>query len=495
MYDEIIVSKKNEVFLTIITEPGIQRELYEFFSFYVPNFQYMPGYRSKLWNGKIYLFNQRTKELYVGLFSKLKEFCKQYNYKLSTETSINDLNNISHKHVKSLGERLALPFPLRDYQIDAIIKAINNNRCLLICPTASGKSAILYSLMRYYNAKTLIVAPTVSLVSQMYSDFNHYSQNDTTFDVSKMCHCITANVNKNTSKPIVISTWQSLYNMPTNYFKKFDIVIGDECHLFQAKSLSGIMKKCENAKYRFGFTGTLNDTETHQLILEGLFGEIFHITDTKTLMDEKILADLKINCLLLEYTEKERKVVKKLTYQEEIDYIIKHTNRNKFIRNLACSLNGNTMLLFQYVQKHGKLLYKIIQDKIKKENPNRKVFFVSGETNKESREQIRFITEKETNAIIVASSGVFSVGVNIQNLENIIFSSPTKSKIKTLQSIGRGLRFGRTGKTNLYDICDNFSHKSYKNFALKHFLERVKIYSSEQFKYNIYKIDIKSPKK
>ena len=140
---------------------------------------------------------------------------------------------------------------------------------------------------------------------------------------------------------------------------------------------------------------------------------------------------------------------------------------------------------------HGKVLYRLIKEKLEKTEPNRKVFFVSGATDAETREDIRHITENEKNAIIVASSGVFSTGVNIRNLENIIFASPTKSRIKTLQSIGRTLRIGdNSDKAKLYDIVDDMTDKSHKNFAVKHFLERIKIYNEEKFKYKLHKVNL-----
>jgi superfamily II DNA or RNA helicase len=325
----------------------------------------------------------------------------------------------------------------------------------------------------------------------MQSDFEEYSKNDDSFDAQKDIHCIWGGQAKESNKKVVISTWQSLFKLPKSYFEQYDVVIGDEVHLFKAKSLVGIMEKLTNAQFRFGTTGTLDGSHTNQMTLEGLFGSTYRVTTTKKLMDEGHLAQLQIQCLVLKYDSISCNKTKRIKYNDEIEFLISCKERNLFIRNLALTMKENTLVLFQRVDSHGKLLYRLIEKRIQDKGLNRKVFFIAGEVAKDVREDIRKITENEKDAIIVASLGTFSTGVNIKNLENIIFASPTKSQIKVLQSIGRGLRVGRSGKATVYDICDDLTHKSYKNWAQKHFIERVKIYTSEKFKYTIHKVNIK----
>jgi superfamily II DNA or RNA helicase len=246
-----------------------------------------------------------------------------------------------------------------------------------------------------------------------------------------------------------------------------------------------------NAKYRIGLTGTLDGTKTHKLVLEGLFGTVEKVTTTKELMDNKQIADFIIKCLVLKHDEEICQLMKGKTYQEEIEYLILNENRNKFIKNLSVSLTGNTLILYQYVDKHGKILYDMISNT--KNIGDRKVFFVYGKTDTETREEVRRITEDENDAIIVASYGTFSTGINIRNLHNIIFASPSKSRVRNLQSIGRGLRIG-DNKTEavLYDIADDLRYKNHMNFTLKHFVERTKIYNEEKFTYKLYKIGLKN---
>ena len=267
------------------------------------------------------------------------------------------------------------------------------------------------------------------------------------------------------------------------------MVIGDEAHNFKAKSLTSIMEKCVNAQYRIGTTGTLDGTQTHQLVLEGLFGAVNKITTTKKLIDKKQLSNLAVRCLILKHSEANCKMVASGKYQDEIDYLVASKARNNFIRNLALKIKGNTLVLYQLVEKHGRDLYKNIEDKAEKD---RKVFYIYGGVETEEREKARAIVEKENNAIIVASYGTFSTGINIKNLHNIIFASPSKSRIRNLQSIGRGLRLG-DNKVNatLYDIADDLQYRSKENFTLKHFQERINIYTEEEFDYEIHNINLK----
>jgi len=482
------ISKINEVYLECDVEEDLARELCSYFTFEVPGAKFMPSFRNRIWDGKIRLFSPRNGRIYVGLLPYIKEYCKKNSIEYTLEEGVEDDKNVNIENVKEFAESLrptsrGKPIQFRDYQLEAIHHAIKTNRCLLLSPTASGKSLIIYTLVRYYHLmglKMLILVPTTSLVEQLYSDFIDYGWKD------EHIHRVYAGRDKNhKTKPVIISTWQSIYKLHSPYFAQFGCIIGDEAHLFKAKSLTDIMAKSRDVKYRFGLTGTLDGTETHRLVLEGLFGQVKKVTTTKKLMDSKTLADLEINCVVLKHTEEESKRVRNYTYAEEINYIVSHPKRNAFIEKLCKSISGNTLCLFQLVGKHGALLYGEIN------KLDRKVFFVHGGTTTEAREQVREITEKETNAIIVASYGTFSTGVNIRNINNIVFASPSKSRVRVLQSIGRGLRQLEGKQTvKLYDLSDDLSYKSRPNFTLRHFKARLKIYKEEDFKHKIDKVKL-----
>lgn len=287
--------------------------------------------------------------------------------------------------------------------------------------------------------------------------------------------------------PVTISTWQSVYTLPKQFFQDFKVIYGDEAHLFKAKSLVSILHKMTETPYRYGTTGTLDGTKTHKLVLEGLFGPVYKVTTTKELMDKGQLANLKIFSLVLNYEDEIKKANKDNKYPEEMDFLVQHQPRNRFIRNLALDQKGNTLVLFQFVEKHGKILFDMIHDK----DSARKVFFVYGGTDTEQREQIRKITEGEDDAIIIASYGTFSAGINIVNLHNIIFASPSKSRIRNLQSIGRGLRRNKQKvECKLYDIGDDLTWKGRKNYTLLHMIERLKIYNDEHLDYTLVKVSL-----
>ena len=493
MENTIRVQMRDHSMLVVECNPAQQQELREYFSFFVPGYRYMPAFKRKVWDGKVRLFNQISKELNVGLWLHLKKFCADRFYPLQIIDNERyghpELKNtVRHQELVKYLESLGAPFDVRDYQYDAISHGIKNKRCILLSPTGSGKSFIIYNLMRWYldnhEQKVLVIVPTTSLVEQMYKDFADYG-----FDVEDACHRVYSGKDKNTDKRIIISTWQSIYKLSGDWFHQFGAIFGDEVHGFKAKSLSGIMNKAKNAEYRFGTTGTLDGTETNKLVLEGLFGSVYKVTTTVELQKKNTLAGLDIKVMLLNYHNDICHWMQNKTYQEEIDYIVTNEKRNKFITNLALSLEGNTLVLFQYVEKHGKVLYDMMTEKAE---DGRRIFYVSGEVDTADREQIRGIVEKQKDAIIVASLGTFSTGINIRNLSNICFASPSKSQIKVLQSIGRGLRKSDDGRdTTLYDIADDFHIKSHKNFTLRHSAERIKIYTKEGFQYKIYPINLK----
>ena len=477
------ISKVNEVYVKVHCEAGEAMELSEYFTFYVPGYKFMPAFRNKVWDGKIRLFDRQTNNIYAGLLHYIEKFCKERDYELDVDYELRTNEEFSLVEAEEFVKKLKLPFEPRDYQMKAFVHAIRNQRGLLLSPTASGKSLIAYLITRYLKCKTLIIVPTISLVAQMYKDFKDYG-----FDSDTYCHTITAGADKVSKKPIIISTWQSIYKMPKDYFNQFDLIIGDEAHLFKAQSLTKIMTSLTDCAYRFGLTGTLDGTQTHRLVLEGLFGAVKQVTTTKELMNESKLANLKIKALVLKHQEDNCKAVKNFKYAEEIDYLVSSLSRNKFITNLTISLKQNTLVLYQFVHKHGEPLYKMIKDRA----GDRKVFFVHGGVEADEREMVREITEKEQDAIIIASYGTFSTGINIRRLHNIVFASPSKSKIRTLQSIGRVLRLGENkDQATLFDIADDLTYKSRKNFTIEHFVERMKIYNDEKFDYKIYTINLK----
>jgi superfamily II DNA or RNA helicase len=492
----VVVTKKNETHVRVAAEPSILAELSDLFTFEVPDAKFSPKYKEGHWDGKIKLFHAFSGELPLGLISKVYDYCKENGYEFVNNCDI-IRDDVSEEAWSEFIDSMTFccngePIAVREYQVDSTRKALQRGRAILLSPTGSGKSLMLYVLLRWHqqhDRKQLIIVPNQSLVEQLYKDFEDYATNDT-WSAEETCVKIYSGQERDFSKNVTIATWQTLITLPKTFFHQFDVVYDDECHLAKAKSITEIMNNCINAGFRVGTTGTMDGTKINELVLEGLFGPVIHVTTTKKLMDADQLADLTIKGIVLQYSDEERKFVanRMKQYKEEAAYLVAHASRNQFICNLALSTKGNTLLLFQFVEKHGKVLYELIQAK---GEADRKVFFVHGGVNVDEREDIRRIAESETDAIIVASVGVFSTGVNLPNLRNIIFAAPTKSRIRNLQSIGRGLR--RTSEKTactLYDIGDDLSWKSRQNYALLHFIERITLYAKEGFEYVLTPVEL-----
>ena len=483
-----LIYKKNEVFLKVEAEAHLHKELSDHFQFEVPGAKYMPAVKRRFWDGKIRLYSPGTGEIYCGLFDYLTDYLetKGYDYKVVEDKYYGRPNEVE-EYVTPEGtaafiRALRIPFKVRDYQLRGIYTAIKFRRKLLLSPTGSGKSLIIYALVRWHLLKKrqiLIIVPTVSLVEQLYKDFIEYGWN-----VRHYVHKISAGEEKYVDNPVVISTWQSIYKESKKFFERFDVVIGDEAHLYKAKSLTGILTKCYDAKYKVGLTGTLDGLESHQLVLEGLFGRVDRVTNTVELMKKGHLTPLKVRCLVLKHGW-----VPFDHYQQEMDYLCMHTKRSNFICNLALDLEGNTLVLFNYIEKHGEPLWELLNSKV---NKDRKIFYIHGGVDAVEREEARKICESEKDAIIMASYGTFSTGINIRNLHNVIFASPSKSRVRNLQSIGRVLRKGdNKAQAVLYDIADDCSKGSQYNYTLRHLVERMKIYDEEEFDYDITKINFR----
>ena len=473
----LYVYKINEVHNLIDCEPSIAQELCDHFTFEVPGARFMPAYKNKVWDGKIRLYSTYEKLLYSGLLKHTLQFSKKRKYAVQIMTP-DEFLPVEKRDFPDL----KLPITPRNYQLSAVKHAIENEKCILLSPTASGKSLIIYMLIRYYEElKSLIIVPTTSLVEQLFKDFQSYG-----WDSEKNCHRIYSGKEKITDKRVVISTWQSLYRLDSEFFEPYRMVVGDEAHGFKAKSLTDIMTKLVDCRVRIGTTGTLDDTKTHKFVLEGLFGPVYEVTTTKKLMDDKHLANLKIHCIVLQYPEEICKAIKSFTYHQEIQYLVSNDTRNDFICDIVRKLSGNTLVLYQLVEKHGEILYEKM-----KEIENKEAFLIHGGIKTDERETIRHYVETQDSSIIVASFGTYSTGINIRNLHNVVFASPSKSRIRNLQSIGRGLRITDTKrKANLFDISDDLSYKSKNNFTLNHLLERLKIYNDQKFDYEIRKFNL-----
>lgn len=504
---DVTIVTKDATYAKVLCESGTLFELSDQFTFEVPGAKFSPAYKNGKWDGRKHLLSQLNRQMYHGLIPDLIEYCNDAGYTVADKREFTkpkvDYATIEKfclaLNLYSRGEKI----DIRPYQIEAIYESILNSRMTLLSPTSSGKSLIAYCIIRWFiltKQKILLLVPNIGLVAQMYKDFDDYSSHNG-WNVKTHTHCVSAGITKTTDKLITISTWQSLYNIgrgtkkggqlqadvPANFFEHFDVVICDEVHTAKAASITGIMERATNANKRIGMTGTLDGVDVNKLVIQGLFGPVMIVTTTAELMENGDVTKLAIKCLKLNYPPEVKKDASKLTFQEEIDYLITEPNRNRFIAKLALSQTENVIVFFTK-QEHGRTLVKMLTEMA---DGKKKILHIDGNVELDKREDIRQLIATRNDLILVGSYGCLSTGSNMPNLHVGIFGSPNKSKIRTLQSIGRLLRLN-TGKIlcTLYDIFDDMCHKKKKNFSFEWFIERVSYYAEQKFKYKIIDIPV-----
>lgn len=509
----IVFKKVNEVYSRIVCEPGILKEISESWTRFVPKYKFHPLYKKGHWDGTKKFVHPTTGMVYTGLLKDVYKDCRNRGYTDISFYGYTDKDVFTEKEILETLETYDMPFEWRDYQIEAITLALTQKRRVILSATSSGKSAIIYAISRMLadaGKKVLVIVPSIMLANQMFSDISEYCVEDEDFNAEDYMHIVFGGKDKNDPKPIIVSTWQSIEALNTNkkgvskefveYLAQFDAVIGDECHGASAKCLSAILENCVNASFRIGFTGTLDDeSNTLKEGIVGLLGPEIRINTTKELMDAGVVAELEIKALLLNYPDELRKYVssfrakykqmkhnKTKAYQEELDTVIGHSGRNELIANLCTKLEGNTMILVRYIELHGKPLEKLLREKTGKE-----VYLIYAETDDDLREDIRKKLNTISNAIVIGSYGLLSTGISIVNLHYLIAASPTKSKIKILQSIGRILRRSQVKtKATFFDLVDNFIYKEKYNYLMEHFKIRYGYYMAEEFDVEIKEINL-----
>lgn len=492
----IEIRKVNEVYLQIDCEKGEALEIKDLFSCYAPNFMFHPRFKAKIWDGRISFFDLKNRLLPIGLLENLLEFIydKGYEFNISsidsfvdedvTEDLIDSFLNLIFENSK---------FEPRDYQKTAIKNALYSRRGVVESPTGSGKSLIIYSIIRYIlevtQGKILLVVPNITLVNQMFTDFKDYGWNDIENHVD-----ILYSGKKITNKRVLISTYQSIYKKGVDFFSEFDAILMDECHglNLDSKSLKSIMIKCENAIYRLGFTGTLPDDDVDIFTVYGYLGQqIFSLT-TNELIDEGVLSNISIANVIFRYPEEIIKQYKNRTYPEEERLVESFNPRFKVLNWVFNNLDDkeNTLILCRHIEHLKAIethLLNTLDDKYK-------VAVIYGAIDGEKREEIRKLMNKEENMVLIGSYTTMSTGVNIPRIHNIVFASSYKSKIKILQSIGRGLRQAE-GKDGLilWDIVDDLRWKNRKgkyvnNYLFDHFNQRLGFYTKNKF--NFYNFEL-----
>jgi superfamily II DNA or RNA helicase len=478
----VLATNLNESYAKIEAMPEILIKIAEHFRFFAEGYKFSRPYREGRWDGYTYLYNPITQILPRGLLPRLDIFCEERGYTLAMEmeSNVEASRDSIDGYIKTLG--LPSHLKLQDYQFNSIHHAINNPKSLIISPTGSGKSLIIYALLRYWKKPTLILVPNIGLVKQTYESFVEYSENDKEF-LSQVT-TISKGRNRDTSATYVISTWQSIFTLPPKWFDRYEVILVDEAHRAKATSIKGIVGKCTNASVRIGLTATMNKIHGDILTLEGYLGKPCRFTTSAELIERGVLSNLTINCILLKYPSDIIQIAKPLPYHKQKILIATNKKRIDFVVNLVKHIDNNILVLFDLVEKHGIILY----DKMQSSIPTRNIYYIDGKSDDNYRESVRQLVDKDKNAIIIASAPTFSTGINIRNLHSLVFALPSKSEINILQSIGRALRKkDGINKAVVYDIVDDMTDRSFKNYAWKHFQARLEIYQREQFDYRVMK--------
>jgi superfamily II DNA or RNA helicase len=330
--------------------------------------------------------------------------------------------------------------------------------------------------------RILLTVPTTGLVTQIYNDFKDYAQNIEFNEADYLTIPNKQNIKFKADAKVIISTWQSIQKQDIEYFENFDVLMCDEVHTMAADVSQQISLKSKNVSVKLGMTATLSNTKLGEMPLIGLFGPIYKTTTTADLIGQGMLAKIEIKAIQMSFPNISNRA-RIIDYAEEISILTNSVERTEFIAKLSGKLKGNTLVLFNHIE-HGTAIFNTVKELY----PEKKVFYIAGSSSKQEREDVRVVAEKNDDVIIVAGYAVFSTGVNIKNLHNLMFAAPSKSMIRILQSIGRVLRL-HNGKDcavvyDLYDIFGDDPSKA-KNYGFKHFIERYKIYNDVKMECSI----------
>jgi superfamily II DNA or RNA helicase len=507
---DLTFSKINETWMKVVCKDVyMELDLQDRFSFKIPNAQYDPRVKRGVWDGIKKLYNRQTKKMYCGLLYKVLSFAEEKEWSISVDPSLMpDTDSITTADLSKLVSELIKPhdngIPLvpYDYQLEAVSYMLNMDRSVCLAATASGKSLMLYLAVRFYqmmeelDEKTIfITVPTISLVEQLYSDFENYSTFEgSTWHVNKYCQKISSKYPKFVEKQIVITTWQSMEKLPHDLYEDIGAIFIDECHTAQAATLTNLIEQATTCSIRHGLTGTLSGMECDELVVQGLLGPAKRIITAKEIIDSGRASPVEVNMVMLNYTDRNRlelaqrcrKLKGPAKYQAELEFINEMESRREFIYGMVDSLKGNSLVLFDRKETYGQQMY----DHYKELYPET-TFLITGDVNADERELIRLSMEDHDKAVIWASYGTMAMGVSIKKLHNMVLISSSKSKIRVLQSVGRMMRnHSEKDHAKIYDIVDNLTHNNSSNYMMKHAAERIQLYTNEQFPVSFMELDV-----
>lgn len=372
-----------------------------------------------------------------------------------------------------------LALPLRDYQLDAVQEALKAGRGIIKLGTGGGKTLTIASLLTSVYLKSpdtfkcLLIVPDLTLVNQTFNDFLEYKVPIT---VTRWTGSLEPDLN---SKIIIANTaiLQSQHK-ENRWINDVSVLVVDECHkLRKGNELCNLISQIKTHN-KFGLTGSLPEKKVDEWNITGILGHIFFEKTSSELNREKFLTDAEIKIVNIKYNAPLITPPGANKYRHELDFIYQNKFRNAVIGSICKKFNNNILVLVNHIN-HGQLLY----DHLSINLPGKKVFFIRGEVEVNERSEVIKLMEKDNDVVCVAISAIFSTGVNIKNLHMIIFAAGGKSFIRTVQSIGRGLRLNpNKEKLTIIDIADQLK------YSTEHSEQRKTIYDKEKIQYKTMQV-------
>lgn len=493
---DLIIEKVNSSCVHLVCEDGLSHRIYNVFSAYAPGYRFNPRFKMHVWDGKVRCYNPMSQILPIGLLNNLLIWCDQHQIQYSLQGFKDGLTDTIDKEdlEKQMNSYITAGFQARDYQVNAVHAALTNRRGVLLSCTGSGKSLMIYTFLRYLLDnkdvhRAILIVPSVSLVEQMYSDFQDYGWDD----LEDHVEMLYSGKKPTFKKEILISTWQSLEKEDQEFFEVYDACVVDECHQAKCSVVTRLLKLMHNAEYKIGTSGTLPTEISEQLQINSVIGNVLFELKSCELIARGYLTKLNIAAIFLKYPEAFIAENKERTYPEEVKMVEEYPNRNKVLNFIIDHTSPmNNMLILVNHRNH----LRDVETYLHENYPDKKVSIITGDVKAKVREEIRTGIEDEDGTILLATYQTMSTGVNIPKLHAIMLFSNSKSRIKVLQSIGRGLRkHNSKNKVIIYDIVDDLSYKKRtgriaKNYCMQHFDERSNYYIEQEFPVITTKLEI-----
>ena len=462
----------------------------------------------------------------IGLWTELVRYAYLKNVRLDFDPKINEILqdtkiefNTFKYYVDGLFEKAVdengNSVEMRSYQLEGVFKLLKFRKACVEVTTSGGKALMSYILFKILRdvkqvKKTIYIVPNKNLAVQSYEKYDKYEdwvQGSHNYLPAYLCGDMPKKQREKVpNADVLFATYQSLANIKENeFFDKFDSVIVDECHHSRASTIKKILKRCHNAKYVFGMTGTFPKEDSFdRFVIESFIGPlVFKLTAFELINVHKAATPIYVINTYLDYaSESEKKMLyesRKMKdkddvgtgmrlLEQEMMFVNKNYNRMKYICDLVAKSKQNTLVLFNEVKDskgYGRKIFEYL-----KENTDKTVFYADGHTDAKTRDYYnKRMDEDETcNTVIVGSQGTYSEGIDIANIGIIILAESFKSENILRQSIGRGMRLGNKEKVVMFDIIDDLRYgedgdKDWlrNNYLWKQHLERTKAYKEHQF--------------